>query len=365
MSKRRLSRGSVNSFINYGLVIVVYIIVQAMISSGNMPNTLQGQLVPICAYVVMAISLNLVVGISGELSLGHAGFMSVGAFTGVIVSATLVDSVTIGPLRLLIAMVVGALVAAFAGLIIGIPVLRLRGDYLAIVTLAFGEIIKNVINCIYVGLDKSGLHFSMSSVAEMGMDETGKTIMNGPMGALGISKISTFLSGVILVLIALFIVQNMIRSRSGRAIMAIRDNSIAAEACGINITRYRLMAFITSAAMAGAAGVLFSMNFSTVVAKKFDFNTSILILVFVVLGGFGNIRGSITAASLLTILPELLREYEQYRMLVYSIILILVMLLTNNEQAKAFGRKLVIRLDLWVTGLRSRDKKKAGGAKGE
>jgi branched-chain amino acid transport system permease protein len=361
MKNRGLNRSTVNSYVNYGLVLAFYLIITLLSSTGSISGTFKSQLVPICVYIVMAISLNLVVGISGELSLGHAGFMSVGAFTGVVVSAGLAESVPSAPIRLAIAILIGAIFAALAGLLVGIPVLRLHGDYLAIVTLAFGEIIKNIINIVYVGIDKEGLHMSMTSVAALAMDETGKTIINGPMGALGVTKIATFLSGVVLVLFTLFVIQNLIRSRSGRAIMAIRDNRIAAEASGLNITKYKLMAFVTSAAFAGMAGALYAMNYSTVVAKKFDFNTSILVLVFVVLGGLGNIRGSMIAAALLTILPELLRQYQDYRMLVYAIILILVMLATNNEKAKALIHQLTGRV-AGLFGSAFARKNKAGGA---
>jgi branched-chain amino acid transport system permease protein len=291
----------------------------------------------------MALSLNLVVGISGELSLGHAGFMSVGAFTGVVVSTSLVNTITVGPLRLALAILIGAIVAAIAGVIVGVPVLRLQGDYLAIVTLAFGEIIRNILNVLYVSVDGNGLHFAVYS-APTGLEEDAVAILNGPMGALGIQKISTFTSGIVLVLIVLFVVQNLVNSRSGRAIKAIRDNRIAAEATGLNVTKYKLMAFVTSAAMAGAAGALYAMNYSTVVPKKFDFNTSILVLVFVVLGGIGNLRGSIIAAAVLTVLPELLRQFQDYRMLVYAIVLILVMLVTNNPQARALLSKIGSKL---------------------
>ena len=174
----------------------------------------------------------------------------------------------------------------------------------------------------------------------IGMGGQGTIILNGPMGAVGIQKLSTFVSGIILVLIVLFIIQNLVNSRSGRAIKAIRDNRIAAEACGLNITKYKLMAFVTSAAMAGAAGALYALNYSSIVPKKFDFNTSILILVFVVLGGIGNLRGSIIAAAVLTVLPELLRQFQDYRMLIYAIVLILVMLITNNPQARALLHRI-------------------------
>jgi len=319
------------SLINYLLVTVAFIVLQIMVSTGNIKSSLQGQLIPICAYIVMAVSLNLVVGVSGELSLGHAGFMSIGAFTGVVVTAALRELIPAGGVRLAIGMVIGAVLAGLCGLLVGIPVLRLRGDYLAIVTLAFGEIIKNIINIIYIGLDKNGVHFALSE-ARLILAEDGVALIKGPMGAVGITKLSTFTAGFVLVLVTLFIVQNLVDSRAGRAILALRDNRIAAESVGISVTQYKLTAFVTSAALAGAAGVLYAMNYTGVAAKKFDFNTSILILVFVVLGGMGNIRGSIISAALLTVLPELLRQFnfDKYRMLVYAVVLIIVMLVANN-----------------------------------
>ena len=340
MKMKKLSPASRSGFINYAIVLVFFAVFQTLLSTGNLSNNFTGQLIPICAYVVMALSLNLVVGISGELSLGHAGFMSIGPFTRVIVSMSLQSSVSSAPLRLLAAIVAGTLVSAVAGVIIGVPVLRLNGDYLAIVTLAFGEIIKNILNCLYVGVDGKGLHISMKDANALNLDENGLVILKGPMGATGITKLSGFVSGIILVLIVLFIIQNFVNSRSGRAIKAIRDNRIAAEASGLNVIKYKMMAFVTSAAMAGAAGALYALNYSTVVPKKFDFNTSILILVFVVLGGIGNMRGSIISAAILTVLPELLREFRDYRMLIYAIVLILVMLITNNPSAKAFIHRI-------------------------
>ncbi|MBR6430420.1 MAG: branched-chain amino acid ABC transporter permease [Oscillospiraceae bacterium] len=354
---KKLSKKTRSGFINYGLILVFFLVFQILISTGSITNSLKGQLIPICAYMVMAVSLNIVVGFSGELSLGHAGFMSVGAFTGVIVSTSLMNAVPNTGLRLLLAMVIGALFAAIAGVIVGIPVLRLRGDYLAIVTLAFGEIIKNILNCLYVGYDKAGLHISTKDIASIGMDETGVTIVNGPMGAIGITKISTFLAGVILILIVLFVTQNMMNSRTGRAIMGIRDNRIAAEACGLNVTKYKLIAFVISAAMAGAAGALYALNYSTIVPKKFDFNTSILVLVFVVLGGMGNIRGSLIAAAVLTVLPELLRKFSDYRMLIYAIVLIVIMIATNNEKARAIWNRV-------FAGLGAKPRKKEADGNG-
>ncbi|MDY3013985.1 MAG: branched-chain amino acid ABC transporter permease [Evtepia sp.] len=335
----RWNKTTRNNYITYALVIIAFVIMQILIGAGSISSTLKGMLVPICAYVVMAISLNLTVGVLGELSLGHAGFMSIGAFTGVTAAVALSKHVTSTPILLIVGMIVGALFAALLGFLIGIPVMRLKGDYLAIVTLAFGEIIKGIFNNLYVGLDGSGLHISLLQDTT-NLDETGKLVIGGPMGLSGIPKISTFTIGVVLVLVSLVVVFHLVNSRAGRAIMAVRDNRIAAESIGINVTKYKLMAFTVSASLAGAAGTLFAMNYTTLVANKFDFNTSILILVFVVLGGLGNFLGSIIAATALTILPEALREFSDYRMLVYAIVLILVMLATNNDTFKSFLARL-------------------------
>ncbi len=339
---KSMNKFTLTNIKSYGLVLIAFAILFPMQSSGLINNSISGQLVPICTYIVMAISLTLTVGFLGELSLGHAGFMSVGAFSGVITAICLQEAIPVPWLRLLSAVIIGGIFAGIAGLIIGIPVLRLRGDYLAIVTLAFGEIIKNIINCVYVGVDKGGLHLSMKSADALNM-ENGKLILNGPQGAVGIMKLSSFTSGVILIIFALFIVLNLVNSKAGRAVTAIRDNRIAAESVGIGITRYKLTAFITSAVLAGMAGAMYAMNFSTIAAKKFDFNASILILVFVVLGGMSNIPGTIVATTLLYMLPELLREYADYRMLLYAIVLIIVMLLTNSEKAKQMREVLVYK----------------------
>ena len=339
---KNLLAGKRDTLISFGIVIVAFLIVQIMILTGNISSSLKGQLVPICAYVVMAVSLNLTVGILGELSLGHAGFMSVGAFAGIVATTSLAETIPFAPLRLAIAMVIGAVCAAIAGVIVGVPVLRLKGDYLAIVTLAFGEIIKNIVGVLYIGRDSSGLHFSLIE-QKFELAEGGKMIINGPMGVSGVTKISSFTAGFVLILITLFIILNLVHSRTGRAIMSVRDNKIAAESIGISVTRYKLLAFVISAAFAGMAGTLYAMNFSTVTAAKFDFNTSILILVFVVLGGLGNIWGSIIAAALLTVLPELLRAVNDYRMLIYAILLIVMMIFNNSGVKERLMEKRAAR----------------------
>lgn len=327
-TKISLSKTTKSNLITYGIVAAAFIIVQILINTGNISSLMKGLLVPLCIYAIMAVSLNLTVGILGELSLGHAGFMCVGAFASSLFSVYMLDVIPAAGVRFFFAILIGAAAAAITGMIVGIPVLRLRGDYLAIVTLAFGEIIKNVVNALYIGKDSSGIHVSMKNAMALHLEEEGQVILNGPQGITGTPKSSTFTIGVILLLITLFIVLNLIHSRSGRAIMSVRDNRIAAESIGISITKYKLMAFTISASLAGVAGVLYSHNLSSLTAtpKNFGYNQSIVILVFVVLGGIGNIRGSIISAVILTLLPELLRGLNTYRMLIYAIILILMMI---------------------------------------
>ena len=264
--------------------------------------------------------------------LGHAGFMCVGAFTGAFFTKCMTDVIPSVGMRFFLALLIGAAVAGVFGIIIGIPVLRLKGDYLAIVTLAFGEIIKNLINVLYVGMDSNGFHFSIKDTTSLGMGADGVVIIKGAQGITGTPKAATFTVGIILVLITLFIVLNLINSRTGRAIMSIRDNRIAAESVGINITKYKLMAFAISAALAGVAGVLYAHNLSSLAAtpKNFGYNMSIMILV---LGGLGNIRGSMIAAIILTMLPELLRGLNDYRMLIYAVVLIVMMIFNSSPKA--------------------------------
>ena len=315
------------------MVIAAYIIVEILLKTGNMSSLMKGLLVPLCVYVIMAVSLNLTVGILGELSLGHAGFMCVGAFAGALFSKCMKGSMN-PTVSLIIAVIIGAVVAAVFGILIGIPVLRLKGDYLAIVTLAFGEIIKNIINAVYLGRDGSGFHISLKDSMSLNMDADGEVLIKGAQGITGTPQAATFTIGVILVLITLFIVMNLVNSRTGRAIMAIRDNRIAAESIGINITKYKLMAFSISAGLAGVAGVLYAHNLTTLTAlpKNFGYNMSIMILVYVVLGGIGSIRGSVIATVILYLLPEMLRGLSNYRMLMYAIVLILAMLFNSAPQ---------------------------------
>ena len=344
---KNMKKSTKSNLVTLSIVVGFYIFIQILGGVGLLTNSFSGQLVPICAYVILAVSLNLTVGILGELSLGHAGFMSVGAFSGTLVYVVLHETAP-QPLAMLLAFVVGGVVAGLFGFLVGIPVLRLSGDYLAIVTLAFGEIIKDLINCLLVGWDENGLHIALNvdgtkSMSSLGLSENGIEIIKGAQGATGNARIATFAMGFALVMITLVVVLNLVRSRTGRAIMAIRDNRIAAESVGINVTKYKLIAFVTSASLAGAAGALFGLNYSNVTAVQFDFNTSILVLVYVVLGGLGNIWGSIVATVVLYVLPEALRQFSDYRMLVYAIVLILVMLATNNPQVRTLISRIIPR----------------------
>jgi branched-chain amino acid transport system permease protein len=274
--------------------------------------------------------------------------MCIGAFISAFFSKVTEEGIPTVP-RFILAFVIGIAMAALFGFLIGIPVLRLKGDYLAIVTLAFGEIIKNVINAFYIGVDSKGVHFSLKNAMELGLEPDGQLIVNGAMGITGTPHNSSFTVGIVVLILALFVVQNLVNSRDGRAIMAVRDNYIAAEATGINVTKYKMMAFVISAAIAGAAGVLFSHNITTLTATSqyFGYNASIMILVYVVLGGIGNIRGSVIAACILYLLPELLRGFSNYRMLIYSIVLIVMMIYTWSPAVINFRETVLNRWLPW------------------
>lgn len=291
------------------LVAAVYAVVAYLLYGGSLTRQFSNMIIPISVYIVLAVSLNLVVGLLGELSLGHAGFMSVGLFSGCLLSIALVDVLPMA-VRLPLSMVIGGLVAALFGLAVGLPALRLKGDYLAIVTLACGEIIKNIIT---------------------NLDFTG--------GALGLNTNPIYSNAkkllpyaVILVLLTVLVMMNLKRSKQGRAIMAIRDNRIAAESNGVNVTYYKLMVFVLAAFFAGMAGVLYGHTLANIKPAMFDYNMSIEILVIVVLGGMGSIRGSIIATIILRALPEVLRQVADYRMLAYSVLLIVIMLLNSSPQ---------------------------------
>ena len=292
-------------------VVLAYIILGAMLYGGMTSRQLSAMLIPVSCYIVLAVSLNLVVGLLGELSLGHAGFMAVGLFSGCLFSIALSSMPLI--IRLPLSMILGGLAAAVVGFLVGLPALRLKGDYLAIVTLACGEIIKNII----LNLDITGGALGLNT----------KSIYSNPQ--------TLFPYACVMVIITVIAVMNLQKSRHGRAIMAIRDNRIAAESTGINVTYYKLVVFVLAAFFAGAIGVLYGHTLAIVSPSGFDYNMSIEILVIVVLGGMGNISGSIIAAIVLQALPELLRGLDDYRMLIYSILLISIMLLNANPKFAA------------------------------
>ncbi len=341
---KTVSKNVKSNLITYGLVIGFYIVLQGMYMTGNLSSLMQGLMVPLCYYMILAVSLNLVVGISGELSLGHAGFMCVGAFSSA-VFARLVEDKMPETAEIIAAILIGAVFAAIFGFLIGIPVLRLKGDYLAIVTLAFGEIIKNLINAVYLGIDSNGLHISLKDTKSLGLLDDGEVIIKGAQGIGSLPRNATFTIGIILLLITLFVVINLVNSRQGRAIMSIRDNRIAAESIGLSVSKYKLTAFVISAALAGMAGVLYSHNLANLQAtsKNFGYNQSIMILVFVVLGGIGNIRGSLIAAVILTILPEKLRFLNDYRMLIYAVVLIVMMIFNSAPKVVAARKELAAK----------------------
>lgn len=302
-----------SNLITLALVCLLFAAAFILVETGNATRHMRSMLVPICINIILAVSLNLTVGFLGELTLGHAGFMSVGAYAGCLFSIAMKEILPMA-LRFPLAMLVGGIVAALFGVLIGIPVLRLHGDYLAIVTLAFGEIIRSVI----INLDFTG----------------------GAAGLKGTPQDSTFVIAFVVVLITLVVIMNLVNSRHGRAITAIRDNRIAAEACGINVTYFRMLAFVIAAFFAGVAGVLYGHNLSILSASTFDYNKSIELLVIVVLGGMGSIRGSVISAIIITVLPEALRELDDFRMLIYALVLIIMMILNASPRFAALKGKL-------------------------
>lgn len=293
------------AFINLAIIVLTYVLLTVLMSAGLLNRQYTSLLVPIAINVILAVSLNLITGFLGELSLGHAGFMSIGAYVGALITINM-DAPEI--VELTLALLAGGAVAAFFGFIIGMPVLRLNGDYLAIVTLGFGEIIKSVL-------------ISMK-------------ITNGAKGLQRIPLYTTYKSYTlvfILMVISILAIMNIVKSRHGRAICSIRDNSIATQSIGINVSRFKVMTFVISAFFAGIAGVLYAHNVGILKPTTFDYNKSIEILVIVVLGGMGSIRGSVIAAIILTALPELLRGADDFRMLLYAVVLIIIMLFNHSK----------------------------------
>ncbi|NLB36542.1 MAG: branched-chain amino acid ABC transporter permease [Clostridiales bacterium] len=312
MKKNNLN---IHNLITYGIVVAAFLFVSILVWTGNASRHLQAMLVPIGLNIILAVSLNLIVGFLGELTLGHAGFMSVGAYAGCLFAIKYAEILPTA-VRFPLAMIIGGLVACVFGIIIGVPVLRLKGDYLAIVTLAFGEIIRSII----INLEFTG----------------------GASGLKGTPQNSNFYIVFVVIMITLVVITNLVNSRAGRAICSIRDNRIAAESLGINITYYKLLAFVIAAFFAGVAGVIYGHNLSILQASVFDYNRSIEILVIVVLGGMGSIRGSVIAAVIITALPEMLRSLADYRMLIYAVVLIAMMLLNGSQKFDKYKGRMNI-----------------------
>lgn len=307
-------------FVNYIAIAIVTVIFSSMTFAGALPQSTLFLLEKITMNIILAVSLSLVVGFLGELSLGHAGFMCIGAYIGGKVSTLFANGESI--IALITSLIVGALVAGIFGFIIGLPALRLRGDYLAIVTLAFGEIVKTV------------------------FENTSDKTFGGPIGLRTprFDKHYLFIIGFVLVLITVFVIQNLLRSKHGRAITAIRDNEIAARATGINVTKYKLIGFIVSSAFAGIAGVFYSFANSTVKASIFTYNYSIEILIMVVIGGMGSITGSIISATAITYINTQLQtlltgDMAVLKDILYSLILVVIVIYNNAPALKTFREK--------------------------
>lgn len=306
-------------YANYIVIAILTVIFAVLSMSNSLASSTIYLLEKIAIAVMLTVSLSVVVGFLGELSLGHAGFMCVGAYLGGKMSCLLEPVLGNDFVSLLVSIIVGGVVAALCGVIIGLPALRLKGDYLAIVTLAFGEIVRSL--------------FMNSSEESFG-------------GSLGLKtprydKNTLFIIAFILVLVCLAVIQNLIRSKHGRAITSIRDNEIAARATGINVTKYKLSVFTIAAFFAGIAGVLYSFSNFTIQSTKFSYNYSIEILVMVVLGGMGSINGSIIAATLITIVDVKLQTILTGNLavlqdLLYALILIVIVIYNNAPALKGF-----------------------------
>lgn len=322
----KISKIKWKRYINYVAIAIVTIVFGALSLGGGLPASTIYLLEKIAISIILAVSLSLVVGFLGELSLGHAGFMCVGAYLGGKVAAllakTALGDIGEGIIVFIIALIVGGICAGICGFVVGLPALRLKGDYLAIVTLAFGEIVKVI--------------FQNSSTESFG----------GPIGlpTPRFDKTYLFIIAFLVVLATLAIIQNLIKSKHGRAITAIRDNEIAAKSMGINVTKYKLTGFIIAAVFAGLAGVVFSYSQNNVSSATFDYNYSIEILVMVVLGGMGSINGSIISATLITFLNVELQnvlkgDLAVLKDLLYALILILLVIYNNAPALKNFREK--------------------------
>ncbi len=311
----KLKKIKISDYVCYFMVAIVMLVSFVCAQTGNLPRSYANLLVQIAYSIILAVSLNLVVGFLGELSLGHAGFMCVGAYIGSYIAMQLGEVIESKLIVLILSMIIGGLLAAFFGFLVGLPALRLKGDYLAIVTLAFGEIVRTIFKNMSVFGKAMGL-----STQAIKYDTRKDT--------------SLYLVSFVAVLVVLFFVQNLIRSKHGRAITAIRDNEIAAKAMGINVTFYKLFVFVIAAFFAGMAGVIYGHYTTPVLYSFFSYNYSIEILVMVVLGGMASINGSIIAAALITFInfqlqSRLSGDQAALKYLIYALILIVLVIFNN------------------------------------
>ena len=286
-----------------GLVLQILMLPEV----GVIPTYDQQVVLKICIDAILALGLNLITGITGQFSLGHAGFMSLGAYASAfyILRSSADGQVDVG--SMLVALLLGGAVAGIVGLLIGIPTLRLKGDYLAIATLGFGEIVRVLI------------------------ENSGPDTFNGAAGLSGIPLYTNFLAVFIALAITFFFIRNMMKSSFGRACVAVREDEIAAESMGVNLTRTKVMAFVIGAFFAGVAGALYSGFIGSIQPKDFGFMKSIDILMIVVLGGLGNIWGTVIAAVLLNIVSTMLQDFAEIRMIIYAALLIIIMLVKSGE----------------------------------
>lgn len=277
------------------IIVIVYAIVQILLTTGIINSFYEITIATICINIILAVSLNLVTGFTGQFSLGHAGFMSIGAYAGALINMEMKSTT-----GFLIGIIAGAVAAAIVGIVVGIPTLRLKGDYLAIATLGMAEIIR---------------------VVFLNMD-----ITNGAAGLNGIPRFTNWLWLFVFTALTIILINNFVKSSQGRACISIREDEIAAESMGINTTRYKVMAFAMGAFFAGIAGALYSSYFYFINPSMFGFQKSIDILVIVVFGGMGSITGSVIAAMLLAVVTTLLQSFSELRMIIYALLLIVIMI---------------------------------------
>ena len=305
------------------LVVLFFVLIETLISAKIINRYWQNILILICINMIMATSLNLTVGVLGQINLGHAGFMAIGAYSaGLFLKSGLVT----GFAGFILSLIIGGLGGAIFGVLIGLPVLRLTGDYLAIVTLAFGEIIRVLIE---------NLEFT-----------------GGAQGLAGIPTVKNFGNYYFLAVLVITMIFTYASSRHGRAVLSIRDNELAAQACGINITKYKTLAFTLSAVFAGIAGALYAQSIGVLAGNIFNYNKSFDYLVMVVLGGMGSMTGAVFSTIGLTVLPEILKPLAEWRMVIYAIILIAVMIYRPQGLLgrKEFSIRRFLNIDKYLKG---------------